>query len=1451
MIFLYSDIIEHGALNTFVSMARSKDHGSLRYLAAKILRVISEECSGYVKYDGKERCLCEAEAVSALGRILSYDINIVQSLVENSLVLSDTSDLINDSLSNDCLTSKMTGTNTLSEIRHALRGLVNILHSSSDSSTFLDTQLMACAQLIASGGIKSLIWIACITEESCSKLEVMTQGEPIFSRDIQVNACKCLSSLCPLLLSQKEQLSGTAKWTPFVTTALIRFLKGESLTYIISNGMTPDVYLDILQGLSSLAGYGPLKTCIIDEFMPQLIDIHRQGNQDMCDAVNHVCRALGFSHEIESAFTLGDKFILARSRLIQALVRDEIRNQLKKIWMPALKANTDENDTTEQSYDTSNELRPLFPFLAQERDTAEEREEIRHQFMSCYDFQPVSSAPRLQSSTSLGRKQKMNRNMRRTSTSYVEGGGEDLDRLLGLGGSERSNSSGKSTNRIGEISEHVLSDFVGNGFSVTTSSDDSNFLQCHQYPLNNTVQEKDWIMEHCRAFRQGQKSDAAHSPWMPCRVKDLLRVCFPSELIQDQVIPLYELNSSASFSFRALTMPTGRYYSFRDEARLITKECENQSLLDRVHYTLCFRNSSYAGDFAESLLQALYLCPIIQGLSFSNDENEDENGRDSDCHAYEGSELLPFLIRAIPSSVNHLTFDNVLSNSAALSLANVLKSVYDEVDDEDTIGSTSKNVKGSFHSLAIINSPHINRAIFSSLVESIDGNSSPLQFLRTLDLSGNLLGDAGSANVLSIALNPSSSMAIERLDISRNGIGEGNAVSSVLQQCVSNDPKLEVLNMSSNNFGESDVAFQLASSLGDVLSKLSSLDLSGNDLSSTFLTALGGVLPLNCHLVNLNISNNQFGSTSINSFLSKLHNVSKTNVSMQLSFVHLERNLPALDPNQEMVLNEILSENRQNHVSKYLKKQSSSVSPSLESDVVSSISDITGEPKSDRKLPPAEVITVLFSAPLVWRDGDDDFHPIEMLDFKLEKSLLWQCFSEASRNIDLAYDNATTDRLQAVMTRGCKYLHFSGHGHPYSLTFEDGSGGIHWFSVDQLKALISGGLEDGEPPFEFVFVSACHSALAGHTFVDCGVPHVVCCQQESQLMDSAALSFTRAFYLALAFGRTLKDAFEIGKHAVLSSATVSNPDEEMQKFMLLPEDGDHDVPIFTAEQVSEWPTIGGVNNARSDVNNSLPAPPQGFLGREVDMYHGLNLVLNRRFVNIVGPSGIGRSSLASALCHYIDDRKSTLLFDDIYYVKMKRPVVGDASSPIISLHNQLVSAGRVQDTEGAADLDDIIRDILTSLKHTKSLLVFDKLEMLDGTSEAQDLHFFLGQIFDQTNDVHVLVTSNKSIGFSPLVTVGESVYNLEPLSFRNTVKLFAFHCPHLHSSRERKDLLEELGGRHKFAEDDEVAQIIKSMLGGGVPAKTFAIAFEMTEEEFQELKGMGDVKERNDNSSEE
>lgn len=577
--------------------------------------------------------------------------------------------------------------------------------------------------------------------------------------------------------------------------------------------------------------------------------------------------------------------------------------------------------------------------------------------------------------------------------------------------------------------------------------------------------------------------------------------------------------------------------------------------------------------------------------------------------------------------------------------------------------------------------------------------------------------------------------------------------------------------------------------------------------------------------MNLNISNNKFSSSGTNSFISRLQNMSNAIGLTPLSFIDLEGN-DCLASDQESALKEILAANRHKLVATHLKNQMNS---DADTNTSSGLSNITGSGglSSDRKMPPPDTITVLFSAPLVWRDGENAYHPIEMLDFKLEKSLLWQCLSEASRNIDITFDNATTDRLQAVMTRGCKFLHFSGHGHPYSLTFEDGFGGIHWFTVDQLKALLSGGVAN-EPPFQFVFVSACHSALAGKTFAELGVPHVVCCQQEAQLMDSSALIFSRAFYLALAFGRTLKDSFDIGKHAVLSSALILNPEEEMAKFILLPEDGNHDVPIFNAIQVPDWPLPG---RPRPSKNDSLPSPPQGFLGRSADLYHILNLVTKRRFVNITAPTGMGRSSLASALCHYIFDRKSTLLFDDIYFVKsmLQRPSDTN-SSPIISLHDKLALAGKVRTKK---DIDEYITEILTSLKHTKSLLVFDKIESL-GTAEEQDFHFFLRQIFSQTEDVSVLVTSNESMGLSSLDNVGESVYNLGPLDFRNTVKLFAFHCPHLHSARERKELVEGLAPR--AAKERSEWQSIKSNLGGGIPAKTFAVAYEMSEEDFEALK---------------
>ena len=137
----------------------------------------------------------------------------------------------------------------------------------------------------------------------------------------------------------------------------------------------------------------------------------------------------------------------------------------------------------------------------------------------------------------------------------------------------------------------------------------------------------------------------------------------------------------------------------------------------------------------------------------------------------------------------------------------------------------------------------------------------------------------------------------------------------------------------------------------------------------------------------------------------------------------------------------------------------------------------------------------------------------------------------------------------SVDAKRCSCLHYSGHGHQQYLPFEDGSGGPYWFKVDQFKNLIE---REGGAPFRFVFVSACYSYLAGETFASAGVPHVVCCQQESELKDTAALAFTRQFYLALAVGHTVKAAFDQGCKAVRATPNLRDPDAEMKNFCFYP-----------------------------------------------------------------------------------------------------------------------------------------------------------------------------------------------------------------------------------------------------------------------------------------------------------
>ena len=458
----------------------------------------------------------------------------------------------------------------------------------------------------------------------------------------------------------------------------------------------------------------------------------------------------------------------------------------------------------------------------------------------------------------------------------------------------------------------------------------------------------------------------------------------------------------------------------------------------------------------------------------------------------------------------------------------------------------------------------------------------------------------------------------------------------------------------------------------------------------------------------------------------------------------------------------------------------------VEADHRVSSSKTTDDAKDVLQTANLNALTVLFSAPLVYRNSHNVLQPIEMLAFDNEREIVCQCFREASRDIDLKFDTATTHRLRTNVTLGCRALHYSGHGHENFLTFEDGKGGLHAVNAQELRTLCSAGSTESTN-VEFVFVSACYSKLAGEAFVEAGVKHVVCCQQDL-LQDSAALAFTRAFYLALAVGRTVRDSFEIGRQAVNASPSVPNAEAEMLKFLLLPEFGDHNVQIFKgAKQVGKWSQRegGGGKDARriQDLRMSwavdrkgestsalnLPAPPEDFLGRENDMYEVLNAILQRKLVSVVGIPGIGRGSIVTALASYVQERRTTMGISSIFFVRPSTRLGKKSGSFIVRLYKQLVKAGWARVESGILDdEEDVLECVLNCFRMLTStkrvLLVFNHIDV---EGDLVDFRMFLSQLFSETRHVKVLCTSEKEIGLRG-GGAGEYVYNLPPLGFYNT-----------------------------------------------------------------------------------
>ena len=119
-----------------------------------------------------------------------------------------------------------------------------------------------------------------------------------------------------------------------------------------------------------------------------------------------------------------------------------------------------------------------------------------------------------------------------------------------------------------------------------------------------------------------------------------------------------------------------------------------------------------------------------------------------------------------------------------------------------------------------------------------------------------------------------------------------------------------------------------------------------------------------------------------------------------------------------------------------------------------------------------------------------------------------------------------SDLLQSFNRYRPHVVHFAGHGRPGTLLFSNQNGRSVPVGSDALKALFMT-LKDN---IRVVLLDACYSRMQAEAIteiIDCTIG------MNESLTDGASITFSAAFYQAIGFGRSIQEAFEQGKTALL------------------------------------------------------------------------------------------------------------------------------------------------------------------------------------------------------------------------------------------------------------------------------------------------------------------------------
>jgi CHAT domain len=187
--------------------------------------------------------------------------------------------------------------------------------------------------------------------------------------------------------------------------------------------------------------------------------------------------------------------------------------------------------------------------------------------------------------------------------------------------------------------------------------------------------------------------------------------------------------------------------------------------------------------------------------------------------------------------------------------------------------------------------------------------------------------------------------------------------------------------------------------------------------------------------------------------------------------------------------------------------------------------------------------------------------------------------STARERLSLAQAHAVraNDLQQALIDNEPQIVHFSGHGDTEGIAIEDEQGNAHLISNEAVSDLF-GLFKDN---VKCVLLNACFSESQAKAILQ-HIPYVI--GMRAEMPDEAAIKFSVGFYKAIAAGKTLEFAFNLGVNAIklegIDATLVPQLMKSQNDLMLLPE---AEQPVVlnqnaAAESVPKgvlWKWVGG------------------------------------------------------------------------------------------------------------------------------------------------------------------------------------------------------------------------------------------------------------------------------------